>query len=1115
MKYHNRGSALLALMLALALLLGCLTGCSNSKGMADSITSPATEDDAPQERASTNGLKPTSSSMKPEKKRPFTLIVYMIGSNLESDSACASYDLLEMAESGLNSGKVNLVVYTGGTTEWALNISASYNTLLLYDHADEELYAVATTRKNNNMGDPKTLTDVLQFTAKYFPADNYGLICWDHGGASIIGYGSDDLYNGDSLTLSELQSALKSQPLGKNKKFSFIGFDACLMGTLETANALAPYADYMIASEETEPGTGWDYSALGSFTGKEKIPDFAEELLDTYLASSKQYRNKPDMTLSCIDLSKLDAVNTAAASLFQAMDDDLNNDKYASISRTRGMVKEFAAGYGFDQVDLYHLASLSEKAYSTQAKALQKAVKDAVIYNVSNVRNAEGLSFYYPYKGDALYQYYAEALLDTLFPDASYATFVRDFMQAKTTGKTTSRQLSIPIPAQDQIELQLSDDELETLESAEYSIFERTDSGDYIPMVLSLPVTPDEDGVLRIDKVQDVVYLVTDADSSDVWSVKVVASEEDRIVLETLFTRVSSTPAHMPYMNYYNCTASFYVPTGYETGIVQTLTYDSDLGGDRNEIDLSLYDCLGSIVHGSVPTYGDDGSLLPFAQWEEGSWTWMTYIPVYEDFHFELRSLEDALGDYCVQFTIRDVYGNEHASELFDLEAQSNYKTVDVPADGGGTMTFAVFDDYASLAEITIDIETLDVPAEVEGKPVTHIRAACFNEDAMLSDYNSTLREVRLPDTVTDIVDNAFGSCAALEKINLPASLKRIGRFAFQNCTSLQTIDLPDGLEVIGDYAFAGCAYCDYDFDDDWKLIATYTGPEEITLPATLKELGPGAFTNCGNLKRINLASDLQGWHLTDGVLFTDDNVLVCYPAGLEDASYIVPADTIAIGEAAFHGTKLTSITLNEGLTRVENYAFFNCYKLTELTLPDSLEWIGDYGFGCGTVISSMLKDCEPLEELQIGGSLWHLGENALTALRVRHFVISDENESLTTDDDGTLLLDASGSVLWRVAETSGVLNVPDGVATVKKNAFDNIYTLDAVVFPDSTVTIFYQSELCSDVTLGAGLRKLNKYALSDVKTLTLSPDNEVFRLEDGKLVDDDGNVYWTAPDKD
>lgn len=110
------------------------------------------------------------------------------------------------------------------------------------------------------MGNPATLSQFLRIGQSAFPADNYGLIFWNHGSGSVGGFGYDECYPDDRfLSLREIGEALESSRLSDNKKYAFIGFDACLMATLETASVLSPYADYMIASQELEPGGGWDY----------------------------------------------------------------------------------------------------------------------------------------------------------------------------------------------------------------------------------------------------------------------------------------------------------------------------------------------------------------------------------------------------------------------------------------------------------------------------------------------------------------------------------------------------------------------------------------------------------------------------------------------------------------------------------------------------------------------------------------------------------------------------------------------------------------------------------------------------------------------------------------
>ena len=107
------------------------------------------------------------------------------------------------------------------------------------------------------MTKPDTLTGFIQWCNQNYPANRRELIFWDHGGGSISGYGYDEKNPGSgSMTLSGINQALKNAGV----TFDFIGFDACLMATVETALMLDDYADYMIASEETEPGVGWYYT---------------------------------------------------------------------------------------------------------------------------------------------------------------------------------------------------------------------------------------------------------------------------------------------------------------------------------------------------------------------------------------------------------------------------------------------------------------------------------------------------------------------------------------------------------------------------------------------------------------------------------------------------------------------------------------------------------------------------------------------------------------------------------------------------------------------------------------------------------------------------------------
>lgn len=91
----------------------------------------------------------------------------------------------------------------------------------------------------------------------------------DHGGGSLAGYGYDQHFAGSSMALDEILGALRKA----GTTFDWIGFDACLMGALETAVVIEPHANYMIASEEVAPGIGWHYTGWLTTLG---------QMLDTY-----------------------------------------------------------------------------------------------------------------------------------------------------------------------------------------------------------------------------------------------------------------------------------------------------------------------------------------------------------------------------------------------------------------------------------------------------------------------------------------------------------------------------------------------------------------------------------------------------------------------------------------------------------------------------------------------------------------------------------------------------------------------------------------------------------------------------------------------------------------
>ena len=265
---------------------------------------------APRAEAETGDTPP------PGKK--LTVMVYMTGSDLEPSSMAATEDMAEMAASGIDLSENNLVVYTGGAEQWHSQVPEDANALLCLT---EEGFQQVDTFPLLSMGSAESLSRFLNLAYERFPAEEYALILWDHGNGPVMGYCVDKLYENDRLTLPEMRQALEDSPFSAGNRLSFIGFDACLMASAELACMLGDYADYLIASQETEPNFGWNYAFLAD-CGKIPAKDLACLAVDDYLDYSEEYfASRPffgsDVTLSVVDLRYASQLQEGICSLFR------------------------------------------------------------------------------------------------------------------------------------------------------------------------------------------------------------------------------------------------------------------------------------------------------------------------------------------------------------------------------------------------------------------------------------------------------------------------------------------------------------------------------------------------------------------------------------------------------------------------------------------------------------------------------------------------------------------------------------------------------------------------------------------------------------------------------
>lgn len=334
---------------------------------------------------------------------------YLCGSDLESENGCATTDLEEMMEVELPEN-VKVIIETGGASQWQ-NDMISADVLGRYVY-DSEGFNLIEEVDLANMGDPDTLADFLYFAKEYYTADHTAVLFWNHGGGSLSGAAFDENFDNDSISLLELYSALDAVFVANedNPPIELLGFDTCLMATVDTANVAKEFAHYLVASEETEPGNGWYYT--GWLSSLAENPSMNGDALGIAICSSfydgcELVGTESDITLSVTDLTKIRPLLEA----YEAFGNEClseaasNPGFFAQFARSAEQSENYGGnnrdeGYT-DMVDLGHLARNTAWMLPS-AQSVLDALDKCIIYKISGTYRAEatGLSCYYAYDND-------------------------------------------------------------------------------------------------------------------------------------------------------------------------------------------------------------------------------------------------------------------------------------------------------------------------------------------------------------------------------------------------------------------------------------------------------------------------------------------------------------------------------------------------------------------------------------------------------------------------------------------------------------------------------------------------------------------------------------------
>ena len=292
--------------------------------------------------------------------------------------------------------------------------------------------------------------------------------------------------------------------------------------------------------------------------------------------------------------------------------------------------------------------------------------------------------------------------------------------------------------------------------------------------------------------------------------------------------------------------------------------------------------------------------------------------------------------------------------------------------------------------------KAIEIPAEIDGKPVTEIGNECFKYC-----YGET---VTLPDTIRVLGERAFMFCDYVERIEVPQGCETIGTHAFDSCSRLKEIVIPDTVTFIGFAAFEDCAF-DETLTDEFTVLGDhilyrYNGEaEDVTIPDGIKYIGeyafeakplksvtiPGsvkviydmAFEECSDLAKINAPDTLERvapnavantkWQMGSKEDFIVlGKILLAYTGN--DADVTVPDGVRVIAKQAFNfNGDLVAVHLPDSVIRIEEGAFARCAQLQVMELGENIEVIERKAF----------EACKFLYYVRFGHHLREIGPDA------------------------------------------------------------------------------------------------------------------------------------------
>lgn len=473
----------------------------------------------------------------------------------------------------------------------------------------------------------------------------------------------------------------------------------------------------------------------------------------------------------------------------------------------------------------------------------------------------------------------------------------------------------------------------------------------------------------------------------------------------------------------------------------------------------------------------------------------------------------------------KSISKQEHWNEgaVFKVIHCSDGDVEAVEYDGSRGLVYRIVGDYAVLDGIGSCTDTdIVVGTFYDGYPVRQIDQWALS--------NTSIKSVKISDTVTRIELGAFSECKSLESIYISASVNEIDHMAFYECPNITSIVIdPDNkfyegknciIEKNSKWLLLGCRTTVIPSDGSVTCIgylAFYkiSGITSVTIPEGVTDIDTSAFYSCPDLREVHLPSTLVWLPGGEGNAFQNcDNIRIITVAANNPklysknncvieretgalifgcASSVIPNDGSVkiIDRYAFGSTaSLTEIVIPEGVTEIRQGAFASCTNLKKISLPKSLTEIDSYAFASCTSLESVtlgenvtyigtdaFRECASLKYVTFPKKVEYLGESVFSGCASLESIILPEG-----------IERIYGGMFIGCSNLKTVV-LPDGLKSIGQSAFLSCTALESIVIPDGVTMIdgaaFFNCSGLKSITIPKSVSVINSETFRDCKELT------------------------------